>query len=128
MGQNVSKILFVEDDIMFGDAIKDTLIKHGLNVVWAKNGKEGLNMAKQEQPDLILTDLLMPEMDGIEMLKQIHKDKSLAKIPCIALTNLNDTQTIQTCLENGVYDYLVKSDVSPSDLLERIKDKLLKGF
>jgi DNA-binding response OmpR family regulator len=128
MGYLAKKILLVEDDIMFGEAIKDTLTKRGFNVILGRNGLEGLELAQKQKPDLIITDLLMPAMDGMSMLKEIRKNPEINKIPCIALTNLNDTQTIQTCLENGVYDYFVKSDCSPADLTERIKDKLAKGF
>ncbi len=121
------KILMVEDEAMLLQVLRDEFVNEGFNVVLAKDGAEGLEAALKEQPDLILVDILMPKMDGITMLQKIRQQPNLAKIPAIVLTNLNDIKIVQQALESGAYDYLVKSDYNPKDLVKHVKEKLMIG-
>lgn len=124
MSDQPKTILVVEDDQVFLEILIDELSKAGFKVVTAHDGEEGLQAALGQLPDLIVIDILMPKMDGITMLKKIRESEAGKKIPLLILTNLSDNQTIDTALENGAYDFLVKSDWEPKDLVKRIKEKL----
>jgi len=124
MENKQKSIVIVEDDEFLLEILRDEFFKAGFNVATAKDGIEGLEAALRRQPDLILIDVLMPKMDGIEMLKKIRQHPGLKTTPAVILTNLNDTQTIETALENGAYDYLVKSDWNPKELVSHVQEKL----
>lgn len=117
-------ILLVEDDQVFLEILRDELSKAGFRIVTAHNGEEGLKAAMSQLPHLIVIDILMPKMDGITMLKKIRESEQGKKIPLLILTNLSDNETIDKALESGAYDFLVKSDWEPKDLVKRIKEKL----
>ncbi len=118
------KILIVEDEIMLADVMRDEFVTAGFDVSVGRDGVEGLAMAQALKPDLILVDVLMPKMDGITMLKNLRTNPEFAKIPAAVLTNLNDSQTIQDALESGAYDFLVKSNWNPKDMVKYVKEKL----
>jgi CheY-like chemotaxis protein len=118
------KILIVEDEAMLADVMRDELVNAGFDVSVARDGQEGLAMAQSVHPDLMMVDVLMPKMDGISMLKNLRANPEFAKIPASVLTNLNDSQTIQDALESGAYDFLVKSNWNPKDLVKYVKEKL----
>jgi DNA-binding response OmpR family regulator len=122
--QTQKKILIVEDELMLLDVLHDEFSAAGFKVFKAKDGTEGLAVATKENPDIILVDILMPKMDGITMLKEIHSDPTMQKTPAIILTNLSDNKTIEQALENGAYDFLVKTDWNPKDLVKHVKEKL----
>lgn len=124
MTNNQKTLLIVEDDQSLSEILRDTFFKAGFQVTLAHNGEEGLNAALSQPPALILIDILMPQMDGITMLQKIRASEAGKNIPVIILTNLNDNETINKALESGAYDYLVKSDWNPSDLVKRAKEKL----
>lgn len=119
------KILIVEDD----EAILKSLVfqfkKNDFSVVAAKDGEEGLRLAKLEQPDVILLDIMMPKMDGMAMLKELRQtDEYGQQVPIILLTNLSDTDKVAEAVNLGVYDYLVKSDWNLEDVVKTVKGKL----
>jgi len=117
-------ILIVEDELNLLDVLRDEFVAAGFKVIKAANGEEGLNAVMTEHPDIMLVDILMPKMDGIAMLKKIRAIENGKKIPAIILTNLNDSETITHALEQGAYDFLVKSDWVPKALVKRVKEKL----
>ena len=116
--------MIVEDEAMLSDVMRDEFVNAGFEVVTAADGQEGLAKAQAERPDLMLVDVLMPKMDGITMLKNLRSNPEFAKIPATVLTNLNDSQTIQDALESGAYDFLVKSNWNPRDMVKYVKEKL----
>lgn len=118
------KILIVEDEESLLDVLRDEFNGAGFEVFKARDGVEGYKMALEKHPDIILIDILMPKMDGSTMLKNLRKNEASTNIPAIVLTNLNDTNTIKEVLESGAYDYLVKSDWVPKDLVKRVQEKL----
>ncbi len=124
MEANKKKILVVEDDGSLLDLLKDELNSAGFEVFTAKDGEDGLSTALKVVPDLMLVDILMPKLNGISMLKEMRKNQSLANTPAVVLTNLNDSPTIQQALETGAYDFLVKSDWDPQNLVKRLKEKV----
>ena len=101
-------ILLVEDTEAVTMIIQDYLESHGYKVNTAKNGIEGIAKAREERPDLILMDVMMPEMDGLEATKRIRSEPGLGAVPIIALTALAMTGDRERCLAAGMNDYLSK--------------------
>ncbi|OGH58933.1 MAG: hypothetical protein A2725_04265 [Candidatus Magasanikbacteria bacterium RIFCSPHIGHO2_01_FULL_33_34] len=118
------KILIVEDEKTLRNAIKIKLDKIGYKVLEAKNGREGLEIALKEKPDLILLDIVMPIMDGMKMLKRLRKNKGSEHILVIVLTNISDAEKIEESLGSGVCDYLIKSDWKLDELVQKIKERI----
>lgn len=118
------KILIVEDEPALQSVMKDKLKKEKFEVVQAHNGFLGLEMTKQEKPDLILLDIIMPRMDGLTMLDKLKKDRDLNRIPVIILSNLSDSEAVVRARQNNVFDYLVKTDWSLEDVVKKIREKL----
>lgn len=123
----MKKILVVEDDRVLSNLIRDELGAAGFETLSAVNGKEGLDVALKNHPDLILVDIMMPVMDGMQMTTELRKDAWGKNVDIIVLTNLSDDKNIADFLEKGAYDYLVKSNWTIDDVVKRIKEKLGKG-
>lgn len=119
-------VLVIEDEEPLQMVLKDVLTTEGYEVSLAKNGLEGLEMALYQHPDIILLDILMPKMDGLEMLKNLRADEWGKKVPVIVLTNLSDNQDIAKAVEEDVFEYFVKSDIKIDEVIERIKEKIGK--
>jgi DNA-binding response OmpR family regulator len=100
----------------------------GFDVQVADNGKIGLEKVKDFHPDIILTDILMPEIDGFEVIKQIKADADLKTIPILIMSNLGQEDHIQKGLELGALGYIVKSQYTPSKVVEKIKEILAGKF
>lgn len=118
------KIMIVEDDSFVMDIYQTKLEQEGYEVVGAANGVEALKKLQEIRPDLILLDIIMPYMDGLEVLKKIKDDQGLRNIPIILLTNLSQKEEIDKGLGLGADDYLIKSHFTPSEVLEKIKIQL----
>lgn len=121
----MKKVLVVEDTAVLREEIVDILNMEGYKTVEADNGLKGLNMAKTEEPDIIVSDILMPKMDGYQMLKELQKDSIIDNIPFIFLSAKTDRIDIREGMNLGAEDYLVKP-LSPDDLIVTIKNKLNK--
>jgi two-component system, OmpR family, alkaline phosphatase synthesis response regulator PhoP len=117
MKKNV-RILLIDDDVDFVKATTKVLQSKPYEVIAAYDGKEGLEKAKSEKPDLVLLDILMPKVDGFAVADQFKKDQSLSKIPVVALTSFSDSYGQPFAFE--VSDFIQKP-VSPKDLLEKIE-------
>lgn len=117
----MAKILIVEDDSFVMDIYHTKLSQEGYETVEARNGIEAMKKLEEVKPDLILLDIIMPYMDGIEVLRKIKKDDNLKAIPIILLTNLSQKEEINEGLGLGASDYLIKSHFTPSEVLEKIR-------
>ena len=113
-------ILIVEDDQDIQQLVGYNLIKSGFQVEYADSGEEALDMIKHQHPDLILLDIMLPQMDGIEVCKILHSDNQTAEIPIIMLTAKGEESDIIGGLDLGADDYITKP-FSPKILLSRIK-------
>jgi len=117
------KILIVEDDKAFLWILRQSFDSEGFSVIFAQNGEEGLKMAIEEKPDLILLDILLPKMDGIAVAKNLREKGIKAQI--IFLTNLKDAEHISKAVEIvKETDYIVKSDVHVDQIIARAKERL----
>lgn len=119
------KILLIEDDPdqIFLYTAKFTM--EGFDLVSAKNGLEGISKATNEKPDLILCDIVMDDMGGIEVLEKLKADKATKKIPIVMLTNLIKKDLMRKSEELGAVGFWAKTDVLPQELVNRVK-KILK--
>jgi DNA-binding response OmpR family regulator len=121
------KILLAEDDMFINKAYSTGLIDDGFKVVTVSDGAEALEKLKSEKFDLVLLDLIMPVINGFEVLAQMRDDKQLSSIPVLVLSNLGQESDIQKATDLGAIDYLVKSDHTMKDVIERIKQHLASG-
>ena len=119
-------ILVVEDEKSIRQAMVDLLNIKGFTTLEGKNGEEGLKIALAEHPDLILLDVLMPDMDGMTMLKKVREDSWGRDVPVIILTNLNpaDEQVIKDIVTNKPLHYFIKSDWNIHDIIKEINKVL----
>lgn len=113
-------ILFIEDESALHKTFAEILKKEGHKMISALNGEIGLNLAIKEKPDLILLDLILPKMDGFEVLEKLLTNPETKNIPVIILTNLERTEDIDKALELGAKTYLVKAHYTIRDILEKI--------
>ena len=118
------KILVVDDEIHIVQIVKFNLEKRGgYEVITAKNGEEGLETAKDQMPDLILSDVMMPKMSGFQFCEALKRDVELKKIPFIILTAKGQENDIKTGTDLGADDYITKP-FSPKALLEKVAEIL----
>lgn len=115
------KILIVEDEKPARLALNKKLSSEGFIVSEAKNGKEGLDAAKKDRPDLILLDIKMPVMTGVEVLEELKKDTNLEAIHVIVLTNDSTTDTMTEALSRGGTHYFVKADTPLETIVGKIR-------
>ena len=120
----MSKILFVEDEPNLQKTISEVLVQEGYKVFAAGDGEEGLKIAKQEKPNLILLDLILPKKDGFEVLKELKADNDLKDIPVIVLTNLEGVGDVEKALTLGATTYLVKANYDLEDVLKTVKSQI----
>ena len=114
------RILIVDDNEMDLKLIQKTVEKIGHQALLAENGKIGYEVAKAQKPDLILSDCLMPEMDGVDMCKLIKENEETKDIPLIFLTNVDTPKNVVECFDMGVENYICKP-IRPKVLSAQIK-------
>lgn len=120
MSSGQKKVLIVEDDDMIISMYKTKLEQLNYAVFLAHDGLEGLEMTKKEKPDLVLLDIIMPQLDGFSVLEQIKGDSSTKNIPVIMLTNLGTDEDKEKGKLLGAVGYLVKSNLTPSEVGEEV--------
>jgi len=117
------KVLIVEDEKDFLWILREGFNNQGLSMLYASSGEEGVVLAKEENPDLIIIDIGLPQMDGIAMARKIKEEGGNAKL--IFLTNMKDAEHVSEAIDiSGEADYIVKADIRVEDIVARAKDKL----
>lgn len=119
--QQFPTILIVEDDTFLAGMYVAKLELEHFHVAVANEGEEGLRMAREKHPDLILLDVVLPKMDGFVVLENLKRDESTRAIPVILLTNLGQKRDIERGVALGANDYLIKAHFMPSEVVEKIK-------
>ncbi|MBI2462918.1 MAG: response regulator [Candidatus Spechtbacteria bacterium] len=117
-------VLVVEDDQFLRDLIVHKLIEEGFTVFEAIDGEEGLNKALNNKPQIILLDIILPGIDGFEVLRQLKQKKETENIPVIVLSNLGQEDDVERARALGAKDYLVKAQFTPAEIIEKIKKDL----
>jgi len=118
------KILVAEDEPALQQSLGDKIKREGWQYIPALNGKEGLAKINKVKPDLVLLDLRMPEMGGLEMLQEVRKIYNKKELPVIILTNYSEGENISQSLELGADVFLVKANYSLEEIGEKIKEIL----
>lgn len=126
MAEYGKKVMIVEDDKFLSFLLKSRLEKDGFTVEQMFDGEEAIQRLKQEVPDLIILDLIMPKVTGFEVLKTVSVTPELAQVPVVIVSNLAQDSDIEKARELGAKEYYVKVKVSMDDLVNRIKTLLVK--
>ena len=124
---SVHRILLAEDDRFLRKAAGGMLRKLGHTVITAEDGEEALRLARAELPELILLDLIMPKIQGFEVLRRLKEDPDTRHIPVVVLSNLGQDSDLQRATAAGAVGYLVKSNLSLGDLVTRVTSILSEG-
>ncbi len=118
------KVLSIEDDAFLSSLVSGKLIETGFSVITAGTGADGLAKAKQELPDLILLDIMLPDMGGFEILEKLKADPVTQKIPVIILSNLGGREEIERGVKLGATSYLIKSNILPHEVAEMVESQI----
>jgi DNA-binding response OmpR family regulator len=124
MAQHNHTVLVIDDDALLLGSLAQAVEAAGFTVLQATNGKEGLEVALKHHPDLILTDNLMPIINGVDMITGLRKDAWGLKVPVIIMTNMYSADMLNESLQAGATDYVMKSDLSLDKIVEMIRDRL----
>ncbi len=124
---SVPKILIIEDDALLSRMYQTIFASNNYEVELATDGQEGLDKARSVNPTLILLDIMMPKLNGMEVLKQLKADPAVANLPVVVLTNLAGNSDVQTALELGAVRYIIKSEHKPKQVEEIVRG-ILAGY
>lgn len=122
MATSMKKILIVEDEEYLSEMYKIRFKKEGYEVVIAHDGEEGVKLAGSEQPDLVLLDLVLPKKDGYQVLEEIRKNDKTKNLIVYIISNLGQNGEINKGFKSGANGYLIKADLTPSQLVLKIKE------
>ncbi len=114
------KIVVIEDEQILLRALNIELLSNGFEVLSAKDGESGLKLVREEKPELVLLDLILPKMHGFQVLESLKSDETTKEIPVIILSNLGQKSDMEKGLEIGAEDYYVKASTDLSELSEKI--------
>lgn len=118
------KILLIEDEQMLVGLYKDKLKREGFKVISAIEAEGGIELAKKEKPDLILLDILLPKENGLFFLRELKKHPEISSIPVVAFSNYDDPETKREAIKLGAKEYLIKTNHTPQEVVERLKKYL----
>ncbi len=119
------KIVIVEDEQALSGALSDKFKHAGLEVAVANDGGEAVDVIRENKPDIIALDLLLPKKDGFEILEELKNDTELSSIPVIVLSNLDQDEDLKKALRLGAVDYWVKSQHPINEIVEKVNMRLL---
>ena len=122
---NPTKVLIVDDDAFLLDMYAIKFRESGFAVDIAKNGEEALAKSKSANPDVILLDIVMPKMDGFDVLRALKKDNLAPNAVIVILTNLGQKEDVERGLKLGASDYVVKAHFTPSEVVAKVKGLLV---
>lgn len=118
--ESTPKILIIDDDPFILEMYVLKFKEHNFQVETASNGQEGLAKVKEYQPDLLLLDIVMPALDGFDVLQQIKKNSS-PDMKIVLLTNLGQKEDVERGMQLGADDYIIKAHFTPSEVVEKVK-------
>jgi DNA-binding response OmpR family regulator len=116
------KVLIIDDDTNLTEIWKLSMSQNGIEVISAVTGREGLDTAKSQKPDFILLDQIMPDMRGNDVLRTLKEDSEINMIPVAMVSNYSDSQLMQEAIQLGALDYILKYQIEPTDLINKIKN------
>jgi len=126
MAPKKQTILLIEDSVSTRATYKNFFEKHGYHILEAANGETGWAIARDKLPDLVVLDLLLPDIHGLEVLKNIRSDEKTKNIPVLVLTNVKEAEDIQKSKTMGASHYAHKGSVTPTKIIEIVENLLKK--
>jgi len=118
------KILLVEDEKVIIELLEKKLKKEGYEVILARDGEEGLAKMREEKPDLILLDIVMPKKNGFEVLEGMMDDKRVNGTPVVIISNSGQPVELKRAKELGVRDWLIKTEFDPQEVLDKVEKNI----
>lgn len=123
----MAKVLIIEDDPLMSRMYQKIFTFEKYEVVMAKDGQEGLDLARSEKPTVVLLDVMMPKMNGFQVLEKLKSDPDTKAMPIIMLTNLAGEQDAETALAKGAVKYIVKSEYEPKQVADMVSE-IIAGY
>ncbi len=120
----MTKVLIIEDEISLQDLYADFLREAGFNVSTASDGDKAVELINSLDWDILLLDIMLPKLDGTEILKRVKTDLKLKSKPVVVLSNLESDLIVKECLDLGARDFLIKSDITPQTILDVVNKYL----
>ncbi len=121
------KILIVEDEPFLLDMYKMKFKQGGFEVISAADGEEAIRISRREKPDIILLDIMMPKIDGFEVLENLKKNSLTKSIPVLIFSNFSQKEQKEKGIALGAADYFVKTNYTPAQVLEKVKNILIEN-
>jgi len=122
----MKKILIIEDDPFLSEMYAAKFIENGFEVEVSSDGKSGLAKIEDFRPDLVLLDIVLPKMDGFEMLKKVKEKEELKEIPIVLLTNLGQKNEVEKGIALGAKEYIIKAHFTPTAVVAKVNEILSK--
>ena len=117
-------LLLIEDDPLLINMYQTKFTAEGFKVFTATDGQAGLDMAKSQKPSIIILDIMMPKLDGIEVLRQLRQDANLKQVPVLMLTNLSGMDKQKEAMALGAKEFIIKANLTPTQVVQKIKQHL----
>ena len=124
--QKLIKVLIIEDEVSLLDVLQKKLEKEGYQVFAACDGEEGLRQMEAVKPDVVLLDIVMPRINGMEVLQKMQQSESMSQIPVLIISNSGEPIEIDRALKLGAKDYIIKTEFDPQEVLEKMAKILAK--
>ncbi len=118
------KILLIEDEKIMINLLEKKLTQEGYDVRVAINGEEGLKAMREEKPDIVLLDIIMPKMGGFEVMEEMSKDPVLKEIPIVIISNSGQPVELDKAKELGAKDWLIKTEFDPQEVVEKVEKQI----
>lgn len=122
-----ARVLIIEDDQLIQRMYDKIFTFEKYEVITASDGEEGLEKARTTNPTIILLDVMMPKMNGMEVLEKLKQDPATKSIPVIMLSNLAGENDVETALSKGAVKYIIKSEYDPKEVADMV-DEVIKGY
>lgn len=120
------KVAIIEDDTFLAGMYEQKFRLEQMNPIMAYDGEAGLELVRAQKPDIVLLDIMMPKMDGWEVLQVLRSDQATKDIPVIMLTNLGQKEDVDLALKYGANDYLIKAHFNPQEVIDRVRTLVAK--
>lgn len=118
------KILLVEDEEIMINLLQKKLTQEGYDVTVAVNGEEGIEKMKEQKPDVVLLDIIMPKKGGFEVMEEMNKDPVLKEVPVIIISNSGQPVELDKAKELGAKDWLIKTEFDPQEVLDKVRKQI----
>jgi CheY-like chemotaxis protein len=122
--QKPKKILMIEDETIIVDLLKGKLEREGYQVSIGRDGVEGLEKMKQEKPELVLLDIVMPRKGGFDVMEEMNQNEEFKNIPVIIISNSGQPVELDRAKELGAVDWLVKTEFDPQEVIKKVKKQI----